>query len=286
MRHQYKGALHIHTTISDGAKSPEETLEAYKAAGYDFVALTDHWVYGEPGEYKGMKILSGAEYDTGENIVEGIFHIVGIGMEREPFLRREDLNKYNNSVERAQHIIECINEAGGAAILAHPAWSVNRPSDIIKLRGLAGIEIYNAVSGFPYQNRANSAVILDILAADGFILPVHAADDTHFWKGEECSSFVLTTESDFVKAVKEGNLYASRGPRMEIKREGNTLHIECTPASMIIVHSCSVWVEGRTLIGDGLTSRDYVITAEDMYARVEVIDKNGNSAWSGFYKYL
>jgi len=286
MRQQYKGALHIHTTISDGLKSPDETLEAYKSAGYDFIALTDHWSYGEPGEYKGMKILSGAEYDTGEDIVEGVFHIVGVGMERKPSLKPEDLKKYKNSTERAQHIINCINDAGGAAILAHPAWSVNRPSDIMKLHGLSGIEIYNAVSGYPFQNRANSDVILDILAADNYILPVHAADDTHFWGGEECSSFVLTTDSDFVRAIKEGNLYASRGPRMEIKRDGNTLNIECTPASAIIVQSGSVWVEDRTWIGDGLTSRVYTITRADMFARVEVVDKNGNTAWSGFYKYL
>jgi len=197
MNRHFKGALHIHTTVSDGRKSPEETLEAYKSAGYDFVALTDHWIYGEAGEYKGMQILSGIEYDTGNSIVDGIFHIVGIGMERKPSLERVDLNNYTSSVERAQHIINCINDAGGAAILAHPAWSINRPSDILKLHGLAGVEIYNGVSGYPFGNRANSAVILDILAADDYFLPVHAADDTHFWEGEECSSFVLTTESNF-----------------------------------------------------------------------------------------
>lgn len=286
MKHQFKGALHIHTTISDGRKSPKDTLEAYKSAGYDFVALTNHWSYGESGEYKGMQILSGIEYDTGHNIVEGIFHIVGICMERKPSLERTDLKRYTDSVERAQHIIDCINDAGGAAILAHPAWSINRASDILKLHGLAGVEIYNGVSGYPFGNRANSAVILDTLAADGYILPVHATDDTHFWKGEECSSFVLTTESDFVKAIKDGNLYASRGPRMEIRRDGNTLHIECSPASSITIQTGSVWLNERVLTGDGISSRDYTIEPHDLFARVEVVDKNGNTAWSGYYKYL
>jgi len=286
MNRQFKGALHIHTTVSDGRKSPEDTLEAYKSAGYDFVALTDHWSYSEAGEYKGMQILSGIEYDTGNSIIDGIFHIVGIGMERKPSLERADLNNFNNSVEQTQHIINCINDAGGAAILAHPAWSVNRPSDILKLQGLAGVEIYNGVSGYPFGNRANSAIILDTLAADGYILPVHAADDTHFWGGEECSSFVLTTESNFIQAIKDGNLYASCGPRMEIMREGNTLHIECSPASAIIIQTGSVWIDGRILIGDGITSRDYTIKPNDIFARVEVVDKNGNTAWSGYYQYI
>jgi len=285
MNHQYKGSLHIHTTISDGRKDPKDTLEAYKLAGYDFVALTDHWSYGEASEYKGMQVLSGIEYDTGHSVVDGIFHIVGIGMERKPSLERSDLSSYSNSVERAQHIINCINDAGGAAILAHPAWSINRASDILKLHGLAGVEIYNAVSGYPFGNRANSAVILDTLAADGYFLPVHAADDTHFWEGEECSSFVLTTERNFIHAIKSGNLYASRGPRMEITRDGNTLHIECSPASSIIIQTGSVWINGRILTGDGITSRDYTIEPNDLFARAEVIDKNGNTAWSGYYKY-
>lgn len=285
MNHQFKGNLHIHTTISDGKKSPKDTLEAYKSAGYDFVALTDHWNYSEASEYKGMQILSGIEYDTGDSIADGIFHIVGIGMERKPSLERADLNNYTDSAERAQHIINCINDAGGAAILAHPAWSINRPSDILKLHGLAGIEIYNGISGYPFGNRANSAVILDVLAADDYILPVHAADDTHFWKGEELSSFVLTTESNYILAVKDGNLYASRGPRMEIKRYGNTLHIECSPVSSIIIQTGSVWINGRILTGNGITSRDYTIKPDDLFARVEVIDKNGNTAWSGYYKY-
>lgn len=285
MNHQFKGALHIHTTISDGLKNPEDTLEAYKLAGYDFVALTDHWHYGEAGEYKGMQILSGIEYDTGHSIVDGVFHVVGIGMTRKPSLERSDLNSYTNSVERAQYIINCINDVGGAAILAHPAWSVNRTPDILKLHGLAGVEIYNAVSGYPFGNRANSAIILDTLAADDYILPVHASDDTHFWSGEECSSFILTKDSNFVRAVKNGDLYASRGPRMEISRDGNTLHISCSPADSITIQTGSVWINGRILTGDGITFREYTIEPYDLFARVEVVDKFGNTAWSGYYKY-
>ena len=35
--------LHMHTTLSDGSKTPEEAAEIYKKAGYDVVAITDHW---------------------------------------------------------------------------------------------------------------------------------------------------------------------------------------------------------------------------------------------------
>ncbi len=41
-----KGNLHTHTTWSDGCTYPQETAEHYRSKGYDFLALTDHWVYG------------------------------------------------------------------------------------------------------------------------------------------------------------------------------------------------------------------------------------------------
>ena len=42
-RSWFRGNLHTHTTVSDGRKTPDETAAIYRAAGYDFLALTDHW---------------------------------------------------------------------------------------------------------------------------------------------------------------------------------------------------------------------------------------------------
>ena len=41
---RYKINLHTHTTISDGRKTPEQVAEIYRAAGYDMIAFTDHWI--------------------------------------------------------------------------------------------------------------------------------------------------------------------------------------------------------------------------------------------------
>lgn len=42
----YKTQLHCHTTASDGASNIDATVEAYYAAGYDILALTDHMTLG------------------------------------------------------------------------------------------------------------------------------------------------------------------------------------------------------------------------------------------------
>lgn len=52
--------LHMHTTLSDGSKTPEEAAEIYKKAGYDVVAITDHWIHrdsGEIGVYQELNII-------------------------------------------------------------------------------------------------------------------------------------------------------------------------------------------------------------------------------------
>ena len=38
----YKANMHCHSTLSDGAQTPEELKEAYKAEGYSVLAITDH----------------------------------------------------------------------------------------------------------------------------------------------------------------------------------------------------------------------------------------------------
>ncbi|HVU14003.1 MAG TPA: hypothetical protein VHD90_22145, partial [Phototrophicaceae bacterium] len=46
----YRGNLHTHSTRSDGRLSPELVCRFYREAGYDFLAITDHFMerYGYP----------------------------------------------------------------------------------------------------------------------------------------------------------------------------------------------------------------------------------------------
>ena len=84
----YKGNLHTHSTNSDGRLSPEEVIGLYREEGYDFLALTDHWFMGEERQEENFLLLSGAEYDVGNNVRDGIYHVVGIGMQKEPKLEK------------------------------------------------------------------------------------------------------------------------------------------------------------------------------------------------------
>jgi hypothetical protein len=49
-----KGALHVHTTCSDGELSIIEVIGIHEALGFDFIALTDHDFLLQPGCYDGV----------------------------------------------------------------------------------------------------------------------------------------------------------------------------------------------------------------------------------------
>lgn len=51
----YKGNLHMHTFWSDGKAFPEEAIEMYKKAGYNFISLSDHNVFQEGSRWCTIK---------------------------------------------------------------------------------------------------------------------------------------------------------------------------------------------------------------------------------------
>ena len=79
----YKGNMHMHTTMSDGELEPVDAINVYREAGYDFIAITDHRKVGYPWQDEKFLILPGVEWDTGDAVRVPVYHILGIGMDRE-----------------------------------------------------------------------------------------------------------------------------------------------------------------------------------------------------------
>ena len=40
----WRGNLHTHSNLSDGALEPKAVVDAYKQAGYDFMQLSEHFI--------------------------------------------------------------------------------------------------------------------------------------------------------------------------------------------------------------------------------------------------
>lgn len=271
--------LHMHTTRSDGQRSPEAALRIYRNEGYDAVALTDHWVYGEADSCGGMTVLSGAEYNINWKADEGVFHIVGVGMEREPDLIGDAMTA------DPQQVIDGIHEAGGLAILAHPAWSLNTPDQILSLHGIDATEIYNSVSGVHESRRPDSGLIVDMLGVRGVCFPLIADDDTHYYDSDRCRSWIMVRSDDasresLLPAILRGDFYATQGPEVHARVEGEELVIDCSSCREIAVFSDAVWVDHRMLVGENLTHARVPVKKFEKFVRVEVTDGEGNRAWT------
>jgi len=202
----YKGNTHLHTLASDGRKSLDEAAEIYRNAGYDFICVTDHWKYGKTSSDGKFTVLNGCEYHT---FTRQMTHIVSISPEREPELARD---------ADPQEIVDAINDCGGAAILAHPAWSLNTPDFIAGLEGIVGTEIYNSVSGYPYSARPYSGLLIDeAIRIKKKPIMLLASDDTHYYEKELFRGFIyLKAEENspeaLLCALKKGDFIASGGP--------------------------------------------------------------------------
>lgn len=275
---RYKIGLHTHTTNSDGKKTPEEAAKIYKEAGYDAIALTDHWFYHGADMISGLQIISGCEYNMGASDTSvDVMHIVGFGMDYEPELSR------NNS---RQEVIDAIKAAGGVAVLAHPAWSLNTPEHAEELKGFGAVEIYNAVSNAGQSSRPYSGYFVDILANRGTSYPLIATDDTHYYEGDdETKAWIMVRadsldKKDLIRAIEKRDFYATQGPELHVRREGDKLIADCSPCIMIDFLSNASWGPDRITRGENLTHAEYRIKELDKWVRVEVHDASGKYAWS------
>ena len=277
----YKLGLHQHTTLSDGRKTPEEVAREYKLDGYDAIALTDHWVYGEGGEIEGLHIIPGCEYNVGGNeTITGVWHILCLFANENPMIPRDAM---------PQTVVDAINEKGGIAVLAHPAWSVNTPEDLVNLKGAIATEIYNAVSDAGQSMRPYSDYYVDLCANKGNYPLILATDDAHAYNGKDNRlGFIMVkadelTDKALSEAIRRGDFYATEGPYLHVERQGDKLIIDTSPCEIIGTLSNLSWDRDRVLRGEDVTHFEYDLRQNEKWVRVEARDKNGKKAWSNIF---
>lgn len=275
----YRGNLHTHTTVSDGRYTPEEAIALYQWMGYDFLALTDHWKLSQGGRWQDMLLLPGIELDT--MVEHEGYHIVGVGLRHMPQVNRG---------ASPQALIDAVCAAGGRAILAHPSWSLLCPEHMAQLKGLSGAEVMNAVSQSPFNgDRADSAVLLDITAALGARLPFMAADDSHFYQGEQGSCFIWInagelTQEALLEAMDAGRFFASQGPRFyQLELTGNRMRVWCSPCERAVFYSDALYRKNRVMSRPHSGYFEYMVEGTEQFVRCELVDISGKKAWSHPY---
>lgn len=283
-----KGNLHTHSTWSDGANTPGEVAERYREKGYDFLAITDHWVYGIHPELnrEDFLVFPGTELDL-ELPGRKDHHIVAFGLpesNRIPEHYTFEEEKKGNTLCTAERIIEYFGQRGNATIYGHPYWSKVDSTDIKYLQGMLGMEIYNHGSEFE-SNNGNSETYFDHFLFVRNRIFCFAADDAHDVKDHSIGGFVMVKTKEFthqgiLQALIDGSFYASAGPLIhDFYVEGNRAKLICEPCQDIYFQTPH---RGKHLHSDTeeLTEGEFELNGDEEYVRVTIRDKRGRKAWT------
>ena len=288
-----KGALHCHTTRSDGKGAPEEVIRLHHENGYQFMALTDHNILNHINHCPDvpMTMLSGVERDMGMpgRAVDKplCVHIVGLGVPFDPATPGQDVRPAHagsgQTCADAQKMIDEMHSWNLKTIYAHPQWSGTTYRDFGVLKGNMAMELWN--SGCAIENALDTnAAYWDEAIDDGSGLMGVAVDDGHPMH-HHCNGWVMVSSDNdaasILDAIEKGEFYASCGPVIhDFYVEDGRAYIECSEAAAIqfvtLRHPLPCW---RSEEGT-LTRADCKLPEGVKYIRICVADKQGRRAWT------
>jgi predicted metal-dependent phosphoesterase TrpH len=154
--------LHMHSTASDGSRSPSEVVRAAKRASLSAIALTDHDTVAGLAEARtvgaeiGVRIVNGVELSAVEGETET--HLLGLHLRDTEVLERGLIDLREMRGRRAARIVELLQSQGVQVTL----------DDVLIQAGAGAI-------GRPHVARA--------LVADGWATDVRDAFDRYLGAG-------------------------------------------------------------------------------------------------------
>jgi hypothetical protein len=289
----HRGNLHTHSTRSDGALEPAEVCRRYADEGYDFMALTDHFIgaYGypivdtKPHRRRGFTTIHGAELHSGAMANGELWHILAVGLPDDFVPSNSPGFMPVEGQETGAEIAARARDAGAFVAVAHPQWSGLTLADARMIEAAHAVEIYNH-GCHAGCDRGDGFAIADLLATEGKARSLVATDDAHFTEPDHFGGWVMVKaeENDpdaLLAALKAGSFYSSQGPEIRsITLTETTAEVCCSPAVSVMVQargSAAVAVHGLSMTRASVPLRR---CAGSPWVRITVVDRAGRRAWS------
>ena len=288
-----KGALHCHTTRSDGEMTPEETIAMHEHSGYDFMAITDHRKYNFKNYLPGSKmtIIPGMENDR--NIADDrpvhTFHSVWLGREKpnNPYEQDQVIEKASVKDQfEFQKVLDEGHANGQLTVMCHPQWSGTFVREFDQLKGNFAMELWNTGCAIDNGVDVNNGWLWDELLMQGQKIYGIAVDDGHE-AIYHCQGWVMVNAENNVDsildALKNGAFYSSTGPEIFDFwiDDDNVAHVKCSAARYVRFH-CAASITKNIHGEKGLPIVEASMPVKNCfpYLRVEVTDMAGRVAWS------
>lgn len=283
----FKGNIHTHSTCSDGLLTPEAVCRVYRDAGYNFLAVTDHF----SGEYNypitdttpyrsdQFTTILGAELHAPATELGDDWHILAVGLPTD-FARTQPGETGAGLAGRAL-------AAGAFVAAAHPGWYNLSENDIRSLGAIHAVETWNGTA-VDDSDRQDAWYILDNLLARGGRYLACTTDDAHFdpARYDALRAWVMVkaetlSPESILSSLKAGHYYSSNGAFIhDIQvRAGRKLHVRCSPADRIFVTGRGANFMAAHAIN--LTETEFDLSGfTSPFCRVTVRDAQGRKAWS------
>ena len=272
---------------------PAEVCRRYRAEGYDFVALTDHFLglFDYPitdtsaWRHADFTTILGAELHAGAMESGQLWHLLALGLPAD-FAPPDapDFQPVKGS-ESAADIARRARDAGAFVVIAHPHWSRMSQADAHSITAAHAVEIYNHSCAVD-NDRGESLMVLDRLLNGSDRLNLIAADDAHFRNPDHFGGWVMVkatrnSHEALLAALKAGHFYSTQGPEIrDIRLANGAIEVDCSACTTIIVQgqvSATATLHGASITCGRLSLERLNGSA---WLRVTVIDRAGNRAWS------
>lgn len=287
-------ALHAHTTNSDGEVSPGELVRHYEEAGFDVLAITDHWVRTVEPSTDRLLVLPGTELDAYLGGESAYAHVLALGVQHDPVPPGPD-----DDFPGLEETVAWVEASGGVPFVAHTYWSGLRPEDFERCPGIAGLEVYNAGCELEVGRGLATLHWDEVLERRRPCLGI-AVDDSHHpgldsrlaWVWVHCED---RSEEAVLEALRAGAFYSSTGPEiLELSLDDSAVEVRCSPAQSVTLLAGRA-KGARVNAGESeLLHRATVLERENRsitaarlerpprapYGRLEVHDDRGRTAWT------
>jgi predicted metal-dependent phosphoesterase TrpH len=203
-----KGAIHIHSTYSDGEFTLAELREIYRSAGCSFICMTDHAesfddeslarYLRECGELsdESFIFIAGLEYQCFQRM-----HVLGLGMTSQV------------GTQDPEEVIRRIRSAGGVSVIAHP---MDKAFEWIEGFQVLpnGIETWNSKYDGRYAPRPATFRMVQRLRRRTRKLHAFYGQDLH-WKMQYRGLFNIVDchsldQADVLAALAQGKYHATK----------------------------------------------------------------------------
>lgn len=318
----YKGEVHCHTYESDGVQDVCHTVGNYRSAGYDFLAITDHYL--TMSSEKAKRLFDSAPVDMtlflGEecHVPNEDVHAVHMGgcesinayyrnhkeratQEMEEI--REKLTHLPSAIDKTDYawrvwIAQKAKEFGGLSILAHPHWlcwyDVYFMASATTEQLLAD-GVYDALDVTDQEPDTTMALWAE-MQARGHRIPVVGCTDSHYTDADDnkriagkVGGYTLAfapsrTESDLMDAIRAGRSVAVNTSVDPVRVHGPYRYVKF--ARFLLDNFYPVY--RRLCHGQGVLMADYPVdTAPDdaVMHLLEELNERSAEFFDKFYGY-